>query len=244
MPENKINSESAQVGQTKQNSSARGGNLKRNRIQLPGICLALKKKINLSVFGSIYWGNKQTCFSSHSLDCRGSWGGFSPACSILAAWLPPARMGGWHLTSPCRDEAGRCLPRAAEQQRWGGSGRRESGAGAGAEERAGVGAEERAGDGARRGRSRRPWRRVCLADLRVVVLPQVRHLLHRAGLGEPPAPPAGRGGQQRAQRRQRRGRGRGLEPPERLRWAAPRRPSGSRSARGMAELLLSLFRNC
>lgn len=55
MPENKINSESAQVGQTKQNSSARGGNLKRNRIQLPGICLALKKKL-ISVFLEAFTG--------------------------------------------------------------------------------------------------------------------------------------------------------------------------------------------
>lgn len=77
----------------------------------------------------------------------------------------------------------------------------------------------RGGAGFAGGRERRADVRVCVcvADLRVVVLPQVRDVLHRAGLGEPLAPSAGRGGQQRAQRGQRRQRRGGLQQAERVR---------------------------
>lgn len=83
---------------------------------------------------------------------------------------------------------------------------------------------------------------VCVADLRVVVLPQVRDVLHRAGLGEPLAPSAGRGGQQRAQRGQRRQRRGGLQQAECVRWA-PRRAAPCR-ARGLWRFSEDKVQNC
>lgn len=54
------------------------------------------------------------------------------------------------------------------------------------------------------------------SDLRVVVLQEVWDVVHRAGVGEPPAPPAGRSGQQRPHQLQHQQRGGGLQSTERV----------------------------